>query len=379
MTQIPFHRPYVARDQLAYVTDAMHRPWTSGYGHYGERAVHLLREVTGAPHIVLTTSGTTAMDLAALAFDPRPGDEVIVPSFTFVATANAFVLRGAVPVFVDSRPDTLNMDEDRIEAAITGRTRAIAVVHYAGVACEMDRIMKIAERHDLAVIEDNAHGLGGTYHGRALGSYGLLAAQSFHATKNIQCGEGGAVLTADAGLAERAEILHDKGTNRRQFFRGQVDMYRWVDLGTAFAPSEILAAQLVAQLESYDLIQSQRRSLWLRYHEELADWAAAQGVARPGVPDGCEHPAHIYYLLLPDLANRQELIAHLRARGIQAIFHYSPLHSSPAGQRFGRTAPGGCPVAESAADRLIRLPLYAGLEDDAQSRVIEAVKTFRVT
>ncbi|WP_372500271.1 dTDP-4-amino-4,6-dideoxygalactose transaminase [Sphaerisporangium perillae] len=379
LTPIPFHRPHVAENQLAYVTEAMHSGWTSGYGPFNEKATRLLREVTGARHAVLSTSGTTALDLLALVFDPRPGDEVIVPSYTFVSSANAWVLRGAVPVFVDCRPDTLNLDEELVEAAITDRTRAILVVHYAGIACEMDKITEIAERHGLAVIEDNAHGLGGFYRDRPLGSFGAMAALSFHATKNVQCGEGGAVLLAESELAERAEIVREKGTNRKQFFRGQVDMYRWVDIGSAFVPSEILAAQLVAQLESFDKIQFRRHSVWRGYHEGLADWADDQGVSRPVVPEGCAHPAHLYYLMLPDMANRQALIAHLKERGVQAIFHYSPLHSSPAGMRYGRTAPGGCPVSESIADRMVRLPLYSDLDERDQERVIDAVTSYRVT
>lgn len=379
LTHIPFHHPYVAENQLAYVTDAMRRGWISGQGPYNDRAAELLGKVTGARHVLLCTSGTSALDLAALTFDPGPGDEIIMPSFTFVSSANAFVLRGAVPVFVDCRPDTLNIDEERIEAAITERTRAVMVVHYAGVACEMERIGKIAERYGLAVIEDNAHGLGGSYRGRPLGSFGSMAALSFHATKNVQCGEGGAVLLADDRLAERAEILREKGTNRRQFFRGQVDMYRWVDVGSAFQPSEIAAAHLAAQLEAFDEIQGRRHAVWNHYHQTLAGWAKEQGVALPAVPDGCAHPAHLYYLLLPDLANRQALIGHLKERGVQAVFHYSPLHSSPAGRRYGREAPGGCPVAENVADRLLRLPLYAGLDESACARVVDAVTGYRVS
>lgn len=375
---IPFHHPYVADNQAAYVTEAMHSGWTSGQGTFNDRATGLLQEVTGARHALLCTSGTTALDLAALTFDPRPGDEIIMPSFTFVSSANAWVLRGAVPVFVDCRPDTLNIDEDLIEAAITGRTRAIMVVHYAGVACEMDKITKVAERYGLAVIEDNAHGLGGFYRDRRLGSFGCMAALSFHATKNVQCGEGGAVLISGDQLAERAEILREKGTNRKQFFRGQVDMYRWVDLGSAFMPSEIAAAQLTAQLEAFDKIQFRRHAVWSDYDEGLADWAEDQGVSRPAVPEGCVHPAHLYYLLLPDLANRQAIIAHLKERGVHAVFHYSPLHSSPAGVRYGRTAPGRCPVSESVADRLVRLPLYADLDERGRARVIDAVMSYRV-
>jgi dTDP-4-amino-4,6-dideoxygalactose transaminase len=303
---------------------------------------------------------------------------VIMPSFTFMSTANAYALRGAVPVFVDCRPDTLNMDEQLIEPAITDRTRAIVVVHYAGVACAMESISELCEQHALALIEDNAHGLGGFYRGRPLGSFGHMATQSFHATKNVQCGEGGALLLNDADLIGRAEIIREKGTDRSRFFRGQVDKYRWIDIGSSYLPSDVLAAQLTAQLESFDKIQFLRHAVWRGYHEELADWAAENGVSQPMIPDGCAHPAHLYYLLLSDLENRQAFIGHLAERGVQATFHYQPLHSAPAGVRYGRVAPNGCPVTEEIADRLVRLPLYADLNEADVARVINAVQTYRV-
>ncbi|WP_245966631.1 dTDP-4-amino-4,6-dideoxygalactose transaminase [Sphaerisporangium album] len=379
MTAIPYHRAFVAENQLGHVTEAMYGELSSGYGPFGERAARLLREMTGAGHVVLTTSATTALDLSALLLGVGPGDEVIVPSYTFVSSASVWVLRGAVPVFVDCRPDTLNIDEELIEAAITGRTRAIVVTHYAGVGCEMDRITKLAERYGLALVEDNAHGLGGSYRDRPLGTFGRLGALSFHVTKNVQCGEGGALLVAEDALARRAEIIREKGTNRREFFRGQVDRYRWVEMGSNFMLAEPLAAQLVAQLESFGEIQRRRQDVWRAYHESLAAWAHDNGVARPVVPPECAHPAHIYHLLLPDMANRQALIAHLAGHGVQAVFHYFPLHSSPAGERYGRTAPGGCPVAESVADRQVRLPLYPGLEERELRRVIDAVTSYRVS
>ncbi|MBB5630571.1 dTDP-4-amino-4,6-dideoxygalactose transaminase [Sphaerisporangium krabiense] len=379
MTTIPHHRAFVAENQLAYVTAAMHGKWSSGYGPFGERAAALLREITGAAHVLLTTSATTALDLSTLLLDVGPGDEVIVPSYTFVSTASVWVQRGAVPVFADCRPDTLNIDEDLIEAAVTARTRAVVVTHYAGVACEMDKITKIAERHGLALVEDNAHGLGGTYRDRPLGTFGRLAALSFHATKNVQCGEGGALLAAGDDLARRAEIIRDKGTNRRQFFRGEVDRYRWVDVGTNYMQAEPLAAQLVAQLEAFGEIQRRRQEVWRAYHDGLAAWARDNGVARPAVPPECVHPAHIYYLLLPHAAGRTALIAHLAERGVQAVFHYSPLHASPAGEKYGRAAPGGCPVAESVADRQVRLPLYPGLDDGELGRVLDSVTSFKVS
>jgi dTDP-4-amino-4,6-dideoxygalactose transaminase len=366
---IPFNRPFLAPREHEYLTSAAASGHTSGDGPYTRRATGLLRDLTGARSALLTTSCTHALEMTALLLDLRPGDEVIMPSFTFVSTANAYVLRGAVPVFVDCRPDTLNIDENAVEAAVTPRTRAIVVVHYGGVACEMDAIGKIAERHGLAVIEDNAHGLGGTYKGDPLGSLGALAAQSFHATKNISCGEGGALLVNDERLGERAEILREKGTDRSRFFRGQVDKYRWMDVGSSFLPSDVLAAGLTAQLEVFDEIQRRRQRVWAAYDDAFAGWGMA-------VPPGREHPAHLYYLLMPDLHGRQSLLRHLADHGVQATFHYQPLHSAPAGQRFGRTGPGGCPVTEDVADRLVRLPLYAGLSADDVAVVIAAVRSF---
>jgi dTDP-4-amino-4,6-dideoxygalactose transaminase len=322
-------------------------------------------------------AGYTLGPPSAILLDVGPGDEVIVPSFTFVSTANAYALQGATPVFVDVRPDTLNIDPDAVEAAITDRTRAIVVVHYAGVACEMEAIDALAARHGLAVIEDNAHGLGGGYRGQPLGSFGVLATQSFHETKNVQCGEGGALVLNDPALVRRAEIIREKGTNRSEFFRGLVDKYRWVDIGSSYLPSEILAAFLAGQLESFQQIQKLRHAAWSAYHERLAQWCAEHGVASPTVPAGAEHPAHLYYLILPDLQARQGLLRHLAERGIQATFHYQSLHSSPAGLRFGRIGPGGCPQTDLAADRLLRLPLFAGMTDEELNRVVDGVLAFR--
>ncbi|MEV6867976.1 dTDP-4-amino-4,6-dideoxygalactose transaminase [Streptosporangium subroseum] len=377
--RIPFNRTHVSANELDYLTEAVRRGSTSGDGPFTARAVGLLREMTGARQALLTTSCTHALEMSAILLDLRPGDEVIMPSFTFVSTANAYALRGAIPVFVDCRPDTLNVDERLIEGAVTGRTRAVVVVHYAGVGCEMSAIGELAKRHDLALVEDNAHGLGGSYQGRPLGSFGRMATQSFHETKNVQCGEGGALLLNDPELAERAEIIREKGTDRSRFFRGQVDKYRWVDIGSSYLPSDVLAAQLTAQLEAFDGIQSARQAVWHAYHRELAGWAADNGVRRPVVPEGCAHPAHLYYLLMPDLDSRQAFIAHLAARGVQAAFHYQPLHAAPAGLRYGRTAPGGCPVTEEVADRLVRLPLFADLGEAALAQVIDAVLTYEVS
>ncbi|MFG1686355.1 dTDP-4-amino-4,6-dideoxygalactose transaminase [Nonomuraea sp. NPDC049269] len=375
---VPFNQPHVSHNELAYVGEAVRNGHTSGDGPFTRRAAALLSELTGARQVLLTTSCTHALEMSAILLGLRPGDEVLIPSFTFMSTANAYALRGAVPVFVDCRSDTLNVDERLLEAAVTDRTRAIVVVHYAGVGCEMDAIGRFAERYDLALVEDNAHGLRGSYRGRPLGSFGSMAAQSFHETKNVQCGEGGALLLNDPDLMARAEIVREKGTDRSRFFRGQVDKYRWVDLGSSYLPSDVLAAQLTAQLESFEQIQLRRHAVWQAYHDGLADWAADNGICQPTVPDGCAHPAHLYYLLLPDLASRQAFIGHLAALGVQAAFHYQPLHSAPAGLRYGRAAPGGCPVTDEITDRLVRLPLFADLAEADVLRVIDAVQAYEV-
>lgn len=310
--------------------------------------------------------------MAALLAQVGPGDEVIMPSFTFVSTANAFALRGSVPVFVDVRPDTFNLDERLVESAVTRRTKAIVPVHYAGVACEMDQLMEIAGRHDLLVIEDAAQGFGASYRGRPLGGIGQLAALSFHETKNVISGEGGALLVNDARFSGRAEIVREKGTNRSAFFRGQVDKYTWVDLGSSYLPSELIAAFLLAQLEQADTIRTRRIGIWERYHAAFAQLERDGFVRRPIVPDGCEHNAHMYYLVLPDLQSRTRLIDALKSEGVQGVFHYVPLHCSPAGERFGR-ASGQLPVSIAAGERLVRLPLWLGLEDELD-RVIDAVR-----
>jgi dTDP-4-amino-4,6-dideoxygalactose transaminase len=375
---VPFNRAYLTGREVGYLQESTASGLLSGDGPFTQRANALVTKLTGALASLLTTSCTHALEMSGLLLDLEPGDEVILPSFTFVSTANAYALRGAVPVFVDCRPDTLNLDESLLEAAITDRTKAIVVVHYAGVACEMDTINAIAERHGLVVIEDNAHGLGGRYNGRPLGSLGSMATQSFHVTKNVQCGEGGALVLNDAALVERAEIIREKGTNRSQFFRGMVDKYRWVDIGSSYLPSDLLAAVLTGQLEEFDEIQAQRHAVWSAYDERLADWAADQRVVRPTVPDGCEHPAHMYYLLMPDLAHQQGFLAHLREHGVLGTFHYVPLHSAPAGEKYGRVAPGGCPVTEEMSARLVRLPLFAGMTDSELDLVVDAVRSFRV-
>ena len=309
--------------------------------------------------------------------DVQPGDEVILPSFTFVSTVNSFVLRGAIPVFCDIRPDTLNIDERLIETKINQKTRAIAVVHYAGVGCNMGAIQEITARHNLALVEDNAHGLFGKYRNQYLGTFGELATQSFHETKNITCGEGGALVINDSGLIERAEIIREKGTNRSRFFRGQVDKYTWVDIGSSYLPSDILAAYLYAQLEQREAIQARRKQIWLRYQAELSDWARYNGVRQPVIPLECDQPYHLYYLLLPDLGRRQALIEHLRSRGILAVFHYLPLHLSEMGRKYGGE-PGDCPVTEQVSDQLVRLPFYNSLTEEEQGEVISTVQSFKI-
>jgi dTDP-4-amino-4,6-dideoxygalactose transaminase len=368
-----FNRAAVTGREIEYVTRAITDGPIHGDGPFTRGCHEWLERLTGSPRALLTTSCTHALEMAALLLDLQPGDEVIVPPFTFVSTVNAIVLRGARPVFVDVRPDTLNIDEAKIEAAITPRTRAIVLVHYAGVACEMDAIMALASRHGLGVVEDNAHGLFGRYKGRQLGTFGTFATLSFHDTKNISCGEGGALMINDPRHVDRAEIVREKGTNRTRFYRGQVDKYTWCDIGSSYLPSDILAAYLLAQLESHAEIQARRHAIWSRYAEALAPWAAQSGARLPVVPDGCEHPAHIFYLLLPSLQARAALLAHLRTRLVLAVFHYQPLHLSDMGRRFGGRE-GQHPVTEDVSDRLVRLPIFFQLTDDEQARVIDAVR-----
>jgi dTDP-4-amino-4,6-dideoxygalactose transaminase len=373
--QIPFNKAGLTGNEWKYVSEAIANGHISGDGLFTKRCHKLLESLTGTPKALLTPSCTHALEMAAILLEIGPGDEVIVPSFTFVSTINAFVLRGARPVFVDIRPDTLNLDEALLEAALTPRARAIVPVHYAGVGCEMTTIMDIARRHGIAVVEDNAHGLLGEYRGRKLGLFGTFATQSFHETKNFTCGEGGALLINDPAFAERAEIIREKGTNRSRFFRGQVDKYTWMDVGSSYLPSDILAAFLFAQLESCEEIQAKRRKIWNTYRGQLCQWAEERGVRLPVVPEHCEQPFHMFYLLMPDLATRQELIAHLRERGILSVFHYQPLHLSEMGQRFGGV-PGQCPVTEDVSERLLRLPFYNDFSEEDQCRVIAAVKEF---
>jgi dTDP-4-amino-4,6-dideoxygalactose transaminase len=374
--RIPFNRASLLGHELDFVRQAVDNGHIAGDGPFTKRCEQLLEGALGGARTLLTTSCTHALELAALLLDVQPGDEVVVPSFTFVSGANAFALRGAKIVFADVRPDTLNLDEAQLPTLVGEHTRAIVPTHYAGVGCEVDEILAVADRVGAAVVEDNAHGLFGRYRGRLLGTFGALAAQSFHETKNVTCGEGGAIVVNDASLVERAEILREKGTNRKQFFRGQVDKYTWVDLGSSYVQSELLAAFLFAQLEARDRIQDARRRVWERYANSLGDWAKEHGVVLPIVPGHCDQSFHMFYVLLGSLEERTALIAHLRERGILAVFHYQPLHLSEMGREFGGR-PGQCPVTEDVADRLLRLPFFTGLTESDQDEVLEAVRAFR--
>ena len=372
---IPFNRPSFEGREQVYIAQAIANGHISGDGPFTKQCQAFLEQALGAPRVLLTTSGTHALEMAALLLDIQPGDEVIVPSFTFVSTVNAFVLRGARPVFADVRPDTLNLDETRIEPLITRRTKAIVPVHYAGVGCELRAIGKIAARHGLAVVEDNAHGLFGRYRGRYLGTFGALAALSFHETKNFYCGEGGALIVNDQALGDRADVIREKGTNRARFLEGRVDKYTWVDVGSSWLPSDLLAAFLYAQLEAKERILEKRRRVWERYHEGLSGWAAERNIRLPVIPKGCRQSYHMYYLIVPSSRGRTALIRHLKSLGILGVFHYLPLHLSEMGKRYGGK-PGDCPVTEHVSERLIRLPFYNNLDGESQERVIRAIREF---
>lgn len=371
---VPFNQPYMTGKELYYIAQAKFGNKLAGDGPYTKRCHAWLEERTGCTKALLTHSCTAALEMSALLLDIQPGDEVIMPSYTFVSTANAFVLRGGIPVFVDIREDTLNIDERLIEPAITSRTRAIVPVHYAGVGCEMDAIMDIARRHELKVIEDAAQGVMARYKGRPLGSLGDLGAYSFHETKNVISGEGGALLVNDSAMASRAEIIREKGTDRSRFFRGEVDKYTWQEVGSSFLPGELIAAFLWAQLEEADDITQKRLGLWHRYHEELASLESAGLLRRPIIPAECEHNAHMYYVLLAPGIERQKVIDRLKADGIFPVFHYVPLHDSPGGQRFGRVA-GTMANTDDLSARLLRLPLWISMQPRDVERVTRALKS----
>ena len=372
---IHFNQPEISSIDREMLDSAVKSGYCSGNGPFTKKVESLINEVTGAQRTLLTTSCTHALEMSALLLNLKPADEVIVPSFTFVSTASAFALFGGKPVFVDSRRDTLNIDASLIESSITPRTRAVCVVHYGGIACEMEKILELARVHGLTVIEDNAHGLFARYHGKYLGTFGELATQSFHETKNIICGEGGALLVNDDSMVERAEILREKGTDRSRFLRGQVDKYTWVDIGSSWVMSDLLAAILWGQLQRANAINTRRLEIWSQYHFELRDWAINCGVLQPFVPEGCEHVGHVYHLRFQAGADRTRFIEHMKRHNISCVFHYQPLHISPVGHHFGGRH-GQCPNAEHAGDCLVRLPLYNTLKSNDQSRIIEAVLNF---
>ncbi len=373
---IPFNKPYMTGDETTYMLEAHQRGQLAGNGPFTQHCQRWLEEKTGCTKALLTHSCTAALEMAALLIDLQPGDEVIMPSYTFVSTANAFVLRGAVPVFIDIRADTLNMDEKLIEAAITNKTKAIVVVHYAGVSCAMDRIMALADQHDLFVIEDAAQGVMSAYQGNALGGIGHLAAFSFHETKNVISGEGGALLINDERFTERAEILWEKGTNRSSFFRGEVDKYTWVDVGSSFLPGELIAAFLWAQLQHADTITERRLNIWNTYHEAFETLEDKGVLRRPIIPTDCQHNAHMYYLLLNSQAERAAFIAAMKAQNILSVFHYVPLHLAPAGLFHCRTS-GLLSITEQYSDRIVRLPLWPGLEEQQQRVIDQALQALQ--
>jgi dTDP-4-amino-4,6-dideoxygalactose transaminase len=372
MLEIPFNRPSCEGRELAHVADAISSGHMAGDGPYSKKVECLLQETLAVPRVLLTTSCTHALEVAALLLDLQAGDEVIVPAFTFVSTVNAFVLRGARPVFVDIRPDTLNMDEAQLPDRLTERTRAIFLIHYAGVGCEMDSVCRLADGRHIPVVEDNAQGLFGRYRGRELGTIGTFGALSFHETKNFSCGEGGALILKDASHIERAEIIREKGTDRSRFIRGQVDKYTWTDIGSSYILSDMLAAFLYGQLEMREQITAKRQMIWQRYADGLRDWSVAHGVSLPYVPPHCAQPYHMFYLLMPSEKERDGLIHELRKRGMGAAFHYLPLHLSKMGSEYGYRR-GDFPVTEDISARLVRLPFFTSLSQSGQNEVIDAI------
>jgi dTDP-4-amino-4,6-dideoxygalactose transaminase len=377
MNQIPFNKPFLVGTELKYLNECFANEHLAGDGAFTKKCEAMLEDALGAKRVFLTTSCTHALEMTALLLDIQPGDEVILPSFTFPSTANAFVLRGAIPVFADIRPDTLNIDEAKIERLITPRTRAIIVVHYAGIACEMDTIVAIAEKHNIVLIEDNAHGLFGRYKGKMLGTFGQMATQSFHETKNLSCGEGGALVINDTNFIKRAEYIREKGTNRSRMFRGEIDRYSWIDVGSSYVISDLLAAFLYAQLEAAEEIQTRRRKIWSKYAENLRGWARENNLVPPFVPENCRPAYHLFYLIFPTFTARAEMIGYLMERGIHGIFHYQPLHLSKMGRDFG-ARPGDCPVTENVGDCLLRLPFYNSFSDEEQDYVIQKICEHKV-
>ena len=373
--KIKFNRFDIQGNELEYIQQSIENGHISGDCEFTLLCKNLLEKELGAKKVFLTTSCTHALEMSSILLNIKPGDEVIVPSFTFVSTVNAFVLCGAKPVFIDISPNTLNMDEMQLEGLIKGKTKAIIPVHYAGVGCEMDIIMDIANKYDIPVVEDNAHGLLGKYKGKYLGTFGTFATQSFHETKNFSCGEGGALLINDENYIERAEIIRDKGTNRSSFFRGEVDKYTWLDIGSSYLPSDILVAFLYAQLEQRDKIQSKREKIWEYYYKNLKDWADKNEVRLPIIPEHCDHPYHMFYMLMPSLEKRTAFIKYLKENGISAVFHYQPLHLSDMGRKFGGKL-GDCSITEDVSNRLVRLPFYTDMSIDEQNYVLEAIRLF---
>jgi dTDP-4-amino-4,6-dideoxygalactose transaminase len=373
--RIPFNRPFLVGTEFEAMREAAARFHISDGGPFTEQCESLLQHITGARAVLLTSSCTHALEIAALLLDVGPGDEVILPSFTFVSTANAFALRGATPVFADMSGDTLNIDPESVASRMTDRTRAVVAMHYAGVACDMERLRAVTAQASVSLVEDNAHGLFGTYLGKPLGSHGVVAALSFHETKNLTCGRGGALLLNDDSFQRRARIIRTNGTNRDEFFEGLVDKYSWVDLGSAYLPSDLLSAFLLCQLNARAATQARRHDIWHRYHRELSPWAGSECVRLPIVPAYAEHPSHLFYLVMPSAADRRNLIRHLERENIHAVFHYVPLHSSAMGRALGAD-PLACPVAEDVSQRLLRLPFFTGMSADEQTRVIDAVCTY---
>ena len=375
---IPFNRPVIVNDELELILDSIKKGWVSGDGPYTKKAQDMLqKQINANAKVLLTTSCTHALEMSAILIDITPGDEVIVPSFTFVSTALAFVMRGAKPVFADIRPDTLNINENVIESLITDKTRAIVPVHYAGVGCDMDAIMDIANTRGLMVIEDNAHGLYGKYKGTNLGSIGHMATQSFHETKNIICGEGGALVVNDDRYCDRAEIIREKGTDRSRFFRGQVEKYSWIDKGSSYVMSDILAAFLYAQLLNSETIQENRKRIWGFYFDNLKEWAEHSGVGMPHVPAYCEQSYHMFYLLMPSQEIRSDFISYLDKYNIGSVFHYQPLHSSKMGAELGGKETA-CPITDDISSRLVRLPFFNNITSTALERVVNAINSFTI-